>query len=729
MLFSGNFPLNKVVRNVTLITAAFAVIFSFFFVFVEPSFVEAATPEEIAAARDNVTGNNEDEGFNFSCDGIGTCVTRAFIEVGIITIQFSFFILSIVGVLLDVSLLLSFNMGALISPSTTLGKVVAESWTVFRDLTNLLFIAGLIWASIGMILQISVPGGNVGRFVAKILVAAALVNFSFFFTGAIIDASNTVSRLIYQQGVLNGESITVGNATNQTITDMVSYVTGNEDFSFEGVENVYLNFIGAQFMHQTKLVSILDPESLRIVANENANASLILLVFMGAILIGATIELFVSMFFTIIARFIILMVLLITSPLIVFKFMGIPMFDAWGDQWWKSLMSQVIFLPIFVFLIAISFRVINGLAETVNASEISLVELLGSPTGGEFETALGLILLFVVAWGLLKYSKTISQNIAQGKQVALPSVEGVQKFASGIGDRSGSWVRNLAGFPRAAIFGAAGSTLNAIGNRYGIQEGAERAAESVGAARTRLPGFLGGTSRFEYDRQQRLKDAGGNRVKDATEKIEKWEALHDQAVANGDVQGIAAADAELRKQKERKESGYKDMYESMGAQKFAREIAGYKEKDRNNAIDALDSEKAEEVIAQLEKIGVKTKINKDEEEKTHEEILSELKAGRREDRRATYQKHATELRDMAAEQSTARELIAAIREAGGNAGDELSADMIVGNEAVIRELSDDDMVLIKGREDISDEAYADIQRKRGIAEDRGFTPSDAARDS
>lgn len=716
-----------IVRNFLYIAFASLVVFSFFSpVFVEPLIADAATTEEeFREETERVEAETRsNDGFNFSCDGPGSCFLRVIIEANILVIQFSLLILSLAGILLDLSLLLTFNMGALLNPGTTLGKVVAETWTIFRDLTNLLLIAGMIWASITMILQISTPGGNTGRFIANIIIAAVLVNFSYFFTGAIIDASNTASRLIYQEGITNTTSgqTSVSLASVVSINEMVRMVTGDDQRgSLEGTpEGLYLSFIGAQFVDKTKLVSILDPVQLREFANQGTlNSPIILLLLLGTLVIGATIELFVSMFFVIIGRVIILLILLILSPLIVFRLMGIPPFATWGEQWWKSLMSQVVFLPVFVFLVAVSFRVIGGLAATIQTSEISLASIFTNPSGTQFEAAVGLILLYVIAWGLLKTSKTISQNIAQGKQVELPNVAQLQKFAADAGNWTGARAKGLTGAPRALTLGSAGWALNNLISRpLRIQEAFDERVADPWRSR---PGWMGG-DRFAVERKRHIKEQTRGRVDTARRDIEYWEDKRDAAEKSGDADAQHEANEKLAKASERLDNAYNNMHGTLGAGKMAQYLRDNPEQI-NAALDALDSEKAEEVVDELKRLGVsdipseseiedkkKKKSGDDSGEGTEENLISQIKGLRADQRKAFYKEHAAQLRAAAADEASSRELVAAIKESGGSVGEALPASAIIGNTAVLKEITGDDLAVIADRDDISQEEYREIIR-------------------
>lgn len=762
------------------ITAFFALT-PFFIGIVFTNTAYAATPTVESVSETRSTGEAAEDagrkqgegdangGFSVRQCGedIGKCFTRGIIEVGILTMQFSLFILSVVGVFLDVSLLLSFNMGALINPGTTLGKVVAEMWSIFRDIVNLIFIAGIVWVSIAMILQINMPGGGSnGRFIANIIIAAILVNFSFFFTGLMIDASNRLAQEIYEEGVLSGQNISVGDATTNfandrvaNIADIINFVIrasgglqasgGQAVVGFDTIENTaentYLSFIGGLFLHETKLVSILDPESLRIVANTGSNAGLALVVFSGVMLVGATIELFVAMFFAIIGRFLILLFLLILSPLIVFPLMGVQTLSSWGQQWWKSLMSQLVFLPVFVFLVAVSFRVVGGFTETFKSNTISLIDLFGSPTRVEFESAFALIIVFFIAYGMLKYSNSISQNIAQGKQVPLPSVEQVQGVLANAGNRAGQIAKGVGTLPRALTLGSVGWAGSELARRTGVQSGFAGLWDGVGDA-WRGRSFLGGDP-LTVQREKRAREAAKKEASDAINDRNEWEKRRDKARLDGDMDAVADANDKIDKLDTRIGRIFNDMYDTLGPKKMARYLAQHRDQI-DPALDALEDEKAAELAAQLNSMGIKPAESSGGSgggsgQEDSREVTERLDTLIAQSERLSDEEKREHIREKRRDEAGMRELAAAVSSKenierfkgayGPGALGELPTELIT--KAVIEEMDSDDLAVLAGRKDeIDNEEYRRIKVEietnieRTVTQEHESSPSSVADD-
>jgi len=751
-------------RILFAVFAATALVFSFYAV-IAPTPTHAAVIEDIKEGATQAAGEAAQAGVQgfFGCQDFGSCITRGIVQIGIWTLQFSLFILSIVGVFLDLMLLLTFNMGAILGHGTAAGDAIAAAWTIFRDLVNLMFIAGFVWVSIAMILQINVTGGSNGKFIANIIIAALLVNFSYFFAGVIIDASNTTSRLIYQEGLLNGQSVELSNTP---IVEMVKKVVGGQGFITEnpdGTVETYAAFIGSQFIHQTKLLSILDPSILTDQANANPTITLGLVTYSGMILIGLTIELFVAMFFAIAARFVILIVLLILSPLVVFRIMGIPPFSKWGEQWWKTFMSQIIFLPVFIFMLAVSFRVISGFATTLASGDVTLGRLITDPSGGQFEAAIGLVILFVIAYGLLKASKTVAQNISQEKQVELPNAAWLQGKAASLGGAVGGRASAVARLPKTISLLGLGAGLRTIGAGSRAIADATGVSEKVGGAAENIKAYTPGVgNRYEYERSQRAKKAVPKDFKETLQKtgsdIERLKRLQEGARSSGNVQQEVLIAEQLERTKASRKGAYNDFFDKLGPEKAAQQFRAFSKEEQDKALGALGPEKAKQVTdiwnkgqgkAGTEELKLAKDAGIDREGKGPEasgpapvatldttSLLSELQSMNQGQRAEAMRERKADMKELTA----STEGIARLKsELGAGALGSLPSEIIINengalNENVVREIEVDDLAVLAGRQDITNEQYGQIKKamsttaeRRAVVEAHEMSPSALAR--
>jgi hypothetical protein len=126
-----------------------------------------------------------------ACDLAKLAGTNLFVELlaglgDVILILASWFI-GLMGVVLNISILLTMNIKAIFDST----PAIRDVWVVIRNLSSILIIFALLYASIATILDVSKT--NVKTLVGSIIMAGVLINFSLFFTKVAIDASNLVS--------------------------------------------------------------------------------------------------------------------------------------------------------------------------------------------------------------------------------------------------------------------------------------------------------------------------------------------------------------------------------------------------------------------------------------------------------------------------------------------------------------------------------------------------------
>jgi len=81
---------------------------------------------------------------------------------------------------------------------------IERAWTIIRDVANITFIFVLLYIAFATILQVS--NFNTKKILATLIIVALLINFSFFLTGLVVDASNILSLFIYNAITDNGAS-------------------------------------------------------------------------------------------------------------------------------------------------------------------------------------------------------------------------------------------------------------------------------------------------------------------------------------------------------------------------------------------------------------------------------------------------------------------------------------------------------------------------------------------
>lgn len=404
------------------------------------------------------------------------------------------------------------NAGFWLRPGGGFGEGIQAVWIVLRDLVNIALIGGMVWASINMILK---TGQQVGKIVVQIIIVALLVNFSYFFAGVILDASHFASRVIYQEAF----GVTIG-------------APGAKEENKEGLQ------IATRFMLATRLGSLNDLSLLEStneeVFVENAQdigfALLMGLVALLVFMVTAWIFFSVAALFT--QRFIVIIILLMTSPVGVLAFSDIPKLKEYGQGWWAALWSQAIFPPILLILFASSFKVLESATAAFVQKDASFLGLFVGPEAegplsgatpgqvadGPWGAAWELIIVYIIGIGLMYVSMRIAVNIAKQEPTKIPTtgqiygqyrkaikpIAAIPKVIGAIGEKVPApfWMRTKSGLPYKNI----GEALT-----FAPQRRARKAA----------PWDVEGQKKaHRYDLRQKKADDGVDEVARANKDIE-----------------------------------------------------------------------------------------------------------------------------------------------------------------------------------------------------------------
>jgi hypothetical protein len=245
------------------------------------------------------------------------------------------FIFWITGQMLDFAIEYSLNISQAIGNASS---AIILGWTIIRDVFNMMFIFSIIWIAIETMLDIGKWHGK--QILIKIIVAAVLINFSFFFTEVIIDAGNIFGGWFY-----NGIITTLGTASNafhSGATLTASGVSLSAGISTAlGVYDLYspTNSIWGIFSLSDTTQSLIGA-----------------VVRLGIIAFSSYIFAYVAVLF--IARTVSLLFSLVTSPI---GFAGgvLPQTEDYAKKWWKELRDNVLLAPIFLLLLYIIIAFVN----------------------------------------------------------------------------------------------------------------------------------------------------------------------------------------------------------------------------------------------------------------------------------------------------------------------------------------------------------------------------------
>ena len=223
--------------------------------------------------------------------------------------------------------------------SGQVGATIDALWVNIRDIFNITFIFGLVYIGFKMILDSD--NSSTKKALIHLILAALLVNFSLFFTKAVIDVSNMFATSIAYDGL----------PTNK-----------------DNHPSVSLAFSGG-----TGLSTLLGSPDLSKVIDEKGNGGY-------TYIFGAMIFYIVSTFvfgagaFLLFIRFGVLLLYLIFSP---FMFIGwvFPQLNSYTSKYWRGLLGRAFFAPLYILLTFIAMTIVTSINNsTPNGKNLNLID-------------------------------------------------------------------------------------------------------------------------------------------------------------------------------------------------------------------------------------------------------------------------------------------------------------------------------------------------------------------
>lgn len=269
------------------------------------------------------------------------------------------------------------DMGAFITQETSLGFTINETWAVIRDVCNLAFIFGFVYIGVRTILQNE--GSDYKRFLARLIIAAVLVNFSLFFSKAVIDVSNLLTVEIYEAMVpeVNGERV--------------------------GIAAAFANSMG--------IAELLTLREIDTDAFEKLDVGGMIAFYIGAaafLAVAAYVFLSGAMF--LLWRLVVLIVIMIFSP-VLFAGTVFTQTGQYATKLWQMLLGNAFFAPIYFFMLLISLQVINGGGQDLGGNQF-IKALLNTGTEPEkYGVVVKFIIITIFMLISLKVAKDVSGSV------------------------------------------------------------------------------------------------------------------------------------------------------------------------------------------------------------------------------------------------------------------------------------------------------------------------------
>lgn len=319
---------------------------------------------------------------SFFGGGILGAVTSPITVMMWIVFKISSVLLGVAGLIFNWAILVVvFNFATYFGNSQ--GMLLA--WGILRDFGNIILLFGFVFMGIATVLDLhSYPWKKT---LPKLVIFAVLLNFSLFISEAVIDATNVVSSTLYQQtyGAASGSGCALGDVNCLVNTGMAGTLMQRLQISDAYRESIDSALAGFTDQFSRPIENILKYVLLSLVTTVVA-----VVLFAGA--------------FMLISRAVILAFLMVTSP-IGFVGMAVPELENMARDWWKKLVDQALFAPVFFILLIASLKMTDGLGQLIGKG--SLLDALSLQNVSETS---GVLIFFVMTIGFFIGSLMLAQR-------------------------------------------------------------------------------------------------------------------------------------------------------------------------------------------------------------------------------------------------------------------------------------------------------------------------------
>ncbi len=292
------------------------------------------------------------------------------------------------------------KMGAIIDSGG-----VRSAWSTFRDIANMSFIFIILYIAISTILG---TGVNMRKTLVRVVIVALLLNFSFFFTKIVVDASNILTIGFYNQII------------NTPCTPDGGQPAGD---------------LGSAFMCQMGLATVWNADIINDVAGNAIGLEIGTILVRGVMgslffLIAAFVFLAASLMF--LARLVTFIFLFTLSPL-AFGAMALPN-DEYSNKWKEPLIKNSIFAPAFMLAIWAALKVLGGINQILfpNGRNLNLAEALIGREGGVSQNAGQVFMNYAIVIGMIIGALMVAEKFgAYGAGAAIKMLNNSRKSIQG----------------------------------------------------------------------------------------------------------------------------------------------------------------------------------------------------------------------------------------------------------------------------------------------------------
>lgn len=254
----------------------------------------------------------------------------------------SSFIFGLSGKMLDWTLMYS------ISDTSYRSSFVVEGWGIVRDFCNMFFIFVLLYIAFGTILNLH--SVKTKEMIINVVIIGLLINFSLFATQVIIDASNILTRVFYNQ-----KTIITGTVQKDASGNPLPVVSQLGAFGEIKLSEAIVSKVNPQelIMQSQKVGAIQTSGSTEQPdANGISPGAFIIVILLATAVNCVGLFVFFSSAVIFIARVVGLWLAMILAPLAFFSYIVPQLQDVemigW-KKWWPDTLKMAFLAPIFAF--------------------------------------------------------------------------------------------------------------------------------------------------------------------------------------------------------------------------------------------------------------------------------------------------------------------------------------------------------------------------------------------
>lgn len=372
---------------------------------------------------------------------------------------------------------------------TVTDTLVGTGWKLVRDFANIFFILILVYLSITIILGIE--NAHAKKSIATVVVVALLINFSLLFCQLVLDSSNILARVFYNQIKVTG---TLDSGISATDLDEV----GLSEALTEG-------FKVQSIIGDPKTLASLDADSSRF----GANAMYFLIFVMATVVNLAAAWVFFMVGIQFALRIVQIWFSMIFAPFAFFSNTNhsLQHLKTFGwTSWLKNFLCWCFFAPLFLFFVFLIMQLIE-------ANFLAIILDAGKLENDFFLRLTGILLQFVIIILMLWKSKDLAKEMGcEGADAATKAIAGVATGAAlGAGAlalrqtvgrgasalQNAEWAKSMQ-LSNNKLTSWTGKNIRNIGG-YGAKQSFDLRNTGYGKAAIKVTGIKAGTMLFGKD--------------------------------------------------------------------------------------------------------------------------------------------------------------------------------------------------------------------------------------